>query len=119
MEPGHILHEADALTLHRVGHYDRGPALVLLGLPEGLEELGVAVSVYLQYVPVECLPLVRQGVQADHVLGAPVYLQPVPIHDGCEVVQLQVGGQHGCLPDQALITLAVPQEAVDPDVFSV
>ena len=62
----------------------------------------------------EGLQLFRDGVGAHDLVDGAVDLKAVVVHDGAEIVQLVVGGEHQGLPDLTLLDLAVPQQGVDP-----
>ena len=42
------------------------------------------------------------------------YIKGIPIFDQDEVVEFEMGGAHGRLPDLPLLALPIPQQAIDP-----
>ena len=108
MPGGLALHEGDPLALYRVGDEDGGPPLGGRGDAEGVPQGGQAVAVYVQHLPAKGGKLGPEGFHVHDVLGGAVQLDAVVIHHGADVVQGELGGGHGGLPDLALLHLPIP-----------
>ena len=65
-----------------------------------------------QHVPAEGLPLAGQVAQRHDLIGRAVELDLVPVHDGSEIIEPELHGRGGRLPDGALIELAVAEHGV-------
>ena len=108
-----VLHKGNALALRGLG--DDGGRLALgdASLGKGGANLIEVVAVgKLHHVELKGAELVgkRHGV-VDFLDGA-VDLQAVVVDDHAEVIELLVAGEHGSLPDLALLALAIAQQGV-------
>ena len=88
-------------------------ATIAAGLPvyasgalQRREYLFEVVPVDLHRIPSEGPPLVGQGFELHHLVGPPVVLDAVAVHDGDQVVQRVVGGGHRGLPHLPLVALS-------------
>ena len=59
------------------------------------------------HVPAEGAPFIRHRLQIHDVLDKSVQLDSVVVQDGAHVIEMIVAGEHGRLPDLALLNLAV------------
>src|SRR3990172_4940425 len=84
---------------------------VLLGHQvECVKNLAEIVAVDLVYRPAEGLPLLDQWLDGDDVVRRPVERPLVVIHDAYEVVELELGSEHGRFPDLSLVHLTVAHD---------
>ena len=112
MPGGLALHEGHALALDRVGEDHGRHALAGHGrIERGIQRREI-VPVAAQHVPAEGLPFAGQVTQRHDLIGRAVKLDLVPVHDGGEVIQAELHGRSGRLPDGALIELAVAEHGV-------
>ena len=63
------------------------------------------------YVPIERAPLVGQRFERHQVLGKTVDLDVVAVHDGYQVMQTFLAGQHDSFPTLAFVEFAVAHQA--------
>src|SRR5439155_1117006 len=117
--PDHVLHERDAFPLRRLRDDHGWLALVRMGLVDRLEDLTHVVAVDREDVPAERLPLVREGLQGHDLLRAPLLLDPVPVDEGREVVQVVLPAGKRRLPRLPDVLLAIPHDAVHPPRLSI
>ena len=78
-------------------------------LPHGDEVVAVA----LLHGPAEGEELVPERLEGHDVLRGPLHLPPVPVHKEHKIVQGEVGGGHGGLPENSLLELPVAHTAED------
>ena len=112
MPGGLTLHEGHALALDRVGEDHSRYALAGHSrIERGIERREI-VPVAAQHVPAEGFPLAGQVTQRHDFVGRAVELDFVPVHNGGEVIEPELHGRGGRLPDGALIELAVTEHGV-------
>ena len=114
MPAGAALHKGYPLALDGAGQDDAGLAPDGCRLGVGGLYGGVVMAVAGDDVPAEGRPFLIQGLGGHHIGGGAVNLQAIDVHDGAQVVQLELGRRHGRLPHLALLHLTVPQHGVDP-----
>ena len=92
MPAGNVLHEADALALHRVGEDHRRLARrpEPLRLLQRVHHLRHVVAVDVDDLPAEAAIAVGQRLDVHHVLHPAVDLQAIAVDDGDHVVELVV-----------------------------
>ena len=71
------------------------------------------MAVALKHRPAEALPLCGKVAQRHYLVGRSVELNLVVVHDGDEVIELELCCAHCGLPDNALVQLAVAENGVD------
>ena len=71
------------------------------------------MSVYLEALKAERVKLLHNVAQAHNLIVASIDLKAVVVQHKGQVVQLVMSGRHRCLPNQALLALAVAQYRVN------
>ena len=74
---------------------------------------GTVVAVDLPDRPAEERKLLGERLELDDIFHVPEGLHAVIVHDGGQVVELVLGGEHDGLPRRPLVAIAVAHQAED------
>ena len=111
MPAGLVLHEADALTLHRIRQNDNRSSSDRLGLLQSVHDLLHIVAIDAQHIPAETGVFRRQRLDLHHVFDQAINLQAIAVDDANQIVELVVSSLHRGLPNLALLLFAVAHDA--------
>src|SRR3989449_4633085 len=109
-----VLHERDALALHRAGEDRGGLPFRPVGFLDRGEDLAEVVSIDCQDMPVERLPFLRERLEGHDVLRSTLLLDSVPADERRQVVEAVLRRGHRGLPRLPDVLLAVAEDAVHP-----
>ena len=93
---------------------ESGRAIGAHGLLQCFVQRLAIVSVALERSPTKCAELVHEVPQRHDLVGGPVELNAVVVDDDDQVLQAQLGGEHGSLPVLALVELAIAHQYEGP-----
>ena len=111
---GLILHNRGTAALDGVGDDQRRLSLADLRRVVGRHKGPGIAAVHIDHIPAEAFKPRPDVVLVHDLLRGTGDLEPVPVYGGAEIVQPELTGRHGRLPDRALGQLAVAHYRIDP-----